>query len=1012
MDPLFADFQSLLAMSKEKAEKNIQEALNYIRLDYKNLSVAMGQYHPLEILKMAAWEERRITRTRANDQFASATARLLPVLLQSIIQSTLYDVSHGIPSNRDLRDKDWQRIRSLVDDVSRRLLRSIECYTVLAVKSGKIEEENALRFRALLFEEVFPPAEDLDRVERLSYMTYASMKADANVIKEKYGVDPERLVDQMYRIIRRGLEGIDKLSEEASIYKSEVETLMAQKRSQDPTRIITDEDLVHEIVKENGWEGRVNRLAGERDDFDLFRPDFVSNLPDLTYKTLSVSPGTLDLDDMMLKKGLWPATIYPFIRFGNMYFSFVSQHIHTYSLRILQETAGLYLRYTEATTEALNLLFREGEEVDVYVFDGNKIDVSILSSLEEVNTYVAPELFQSRMVRRKEEASKKPRIGHKLLIVEPDNFEGLRQIGDDIFACSSYCIIKTSTNPAAKKEFCRTIFGQLEIPEPTEYDAIIDPDEIENEEKIDDDILSDDITDEYEYESEDEDECEKRIEEKEKLLEQSIPEDNPSYERSVEIEKLAEKYALTNEIIKRDEEAEAEADEYEKELDDDDFSYDEEELPNDILDDVDPEAESIYEEAEKVDEYADDSYTDPDQLTFFDDLFNDDELKEADKIADEEFTAEDEEEYEKSEEEAVAFSSSDVERLPNSIMEENSADSAEETLDEFPCFKPDEEASEDNQIAEEPITHAEEKTENSAVEETREVLSEKAEEEALSESSDEDLVTEEEPAAYAEEKTEDSAVDETREVLPEKAEEEALSESSDEDRITEEEPVASAEEKTETPIVKETTETLIEKGLVKPSDTEEEGGRVFVMTENAVEMVPEEEPVKPSRPKLSGILEKIANRLDETGPFLRFLFSADEEMKDYLAKVIRSSWERQLSDGKDKMFSIFDYSISVILSANRINDSLRRETLLNNVSEEEVSEMLGRTERSEQLQRLDDALAALPADERALILLFYMQEKTVDEVAAISGLTPANVKVKLHRIRKKLYVLLKGMEEE
>ena len=534
------------------------------------------------------------------------------------------------------------------------------------------------------------------------------------------------------------------------------------------------------------------------------------------------------------------------------------------------------------------------------------------------------------MVRRKEEASKKPRIGHKLLIVEPDNFEGLRQIGDDIFACSSYCIIKTSTNPAAKKEFCRTIFGQLEMPEPTEYDAIIDPDEIENEEKIDDDILSDDITDEYEYESEDEDECEKRIEEKEKLLEQSIPEDNPSYERSVEIEKLAEKYALTNEIIKRDEEAEAEADEYEKELDDDDFSYDEEELPNDILDDVDPEAESIYEEAEKVDEYADDSYTDPDQLTFFDDLFNDDELKEADKIADEEFTAEDEEEYEKSEEEAVAFSSSDVERLPNSIMEENSADSAEETLDEFPCFKPDEEASEDNQIAEEPITHAEEKTEDSAVDETREVLSEKAEEEALSESSDEDRIAEEEPAAYADEKTEDSAVDETCEVLPEKAEEEALSESSDEDLVTEEEPVASADEKTETPIVKETTETLIEKGLVKPSDTEEEGGRVFVMTENAVEMVPEEEPVKPSRPKLSGILEKIANRLDETGPFLRFLFSADEEMKDYLAKVIRSSWERQLSDGKDKMFSIFDYSISVILSANRINDSLRRETLLNN----------------------------------------------------------------------------------
>ena len=50
-----------------------------------------------------------------------------------------------------------------------------------------------------------------------------------------------------------------------------------------------------------------------------------------------------------------------------------------------------------------------------------------------------------------------------------------------------------------------------------------------------------------------------------------------------------------------------------------------------------------------------------------------------------------------------------------------------------------------------------------------------------------------------------------------------MSESSDEDRITEEEPVASADEKTETPIVKETTETLIEKGLVVIDDR---GGRL------------------------------------------------------------------------------------------------------------------------------------------------------------------------------------------
>ena len=67
---------------------------------------------------------------------------------------------------------------------------------------------------------------------------------------------------------------------------------------------------------------------------------------------------------------------------------------------------------------------------------------------------------------------------------------------------------------------------------------------------------------------------------------------------------------------------------------------------------------------------------------------------------------------------------------------------------------------------------------------------------------------------------------------------------------------------------------------------------------------------------------------------------------------------------------------------------------------------------SERIQMLDAALAQLPPDERAIILLFYMKEKTIDEVATITGLTTSNIKVKLHRIRKKLFVVLKGMEEQ
>lgn len=87
------------------------------------------------------------------------------------------------------------------------------------------------------------------------------------------------------------------------------------------------------------------------------------------------------------------------------------------------------------------------------------------------------------------------------------------------------------------------------------------------------------------------------------------------------------------------------------------------------------------------------------------------------------------------------------------------------------------------------------------------------------------------------------------------------------------------------------------------------------------------------------------------------------------------------------------------------------EEQLSNVSEDEVNESLGLLRNNEQIERLEKALGKIPADERALILLFYMQEKSMDEISVISGLTLSNVKTRMHRVRKKLFVLLKEMED-
>ena len=63
-------------------------------------------------------------------------------------------------------------------------------------------------------------------------------------------------------------------------------------------------------------------------------------------------------------------------------------------------------------------------------------------------------------------------------------------------------------------------------------------------------------------------------------------------------------------------------------------------------------------------------------------------------------------------------------------------------------------------------------------------------------------------------------------------------------------------------------------------------------------------------------------------------------------------------------------------------------------------------EKQERLDALNRAVERLDPEERALVTLFYYEDRSVGECAAITELSEGNVKVRLHRIRKKLYVLV------
>lgn len=78
----------------------------------------------------------------------------------------------------------------------------------------------------------------------------------------------------------------------------------------------------------------------------------------------------------------------------------------------------------------------------------------------------------------------------------------------------------------------------------------------------------------------------------------------------------------------------------------------------------------------------------------------------------------------------------------------------------------------------------------------------------------------------------------------------------------------------------------------------------------------------------------------------------------------------------------------------------------------EVSDPPPEPDREDDLQAVRNAIGDLPPDERALIGLFYAEERTTGEIAHITGLSESNVRVRLHRIRQRLKRSIKLTEDE
>ena len=169
---------------------------------------------------------------------------------------------------------------------------------------------------------------------------------------------------------------------------------------------------------------------------------------------------------------------------------------------------------------------------------------------------------------------------------------------------------------------------------------------------------------------------------------------------------------------------------------------------------------------------------------------------------------------------------------------------------------------------------------------------------------------------------------------------------------------------------------------------------------------------------LNGKTEQYEYFLDRYGQQVFVLVdrivSCQEDAEELTQDVFLKAFQQLSSFKAESSFSTWIYRIATNIAISAVrkkrNDVLRLDdSVFANLSDTKVDAAL-EDESEEQMERLQQAMNQLDADERALITLYYLEEKPLAEVAFILGMTEGNAKVKLHRIRKKLYVLIKNQE--
>ncbi len=127
---------------------------------------------------------------------------------------------------------------------------------------------------------------------------------------------------------------------------------------------------------------------------------------------------------------------------------------------------------------------------------------------------------------------------------------------------------------------------------------------------------------------------------------------------------------------------------------------------------------------------------------------------------------------------------------------------------------------------------------------------------------------------------------------------------------------------------------------------------------------------------------------------------AEDIVQEIFIKVFQSLDKFREESGFATWLYRIAYNATISELRKRKHEYTSIEDNFANIPNSEIADIIDEISTEDKLQYLETVLKMMPPDDALLITMFYLNDHTIKDISSITGNSEANVKVKLHRIRK------------